>query len=70
MQKRNIGTLARLVAVVGALVLGGMQQPASAAIPQSTCGGGPGCWACTAEDEEGNFCIVWYCNGQIDYWCW
>lgn len=69
MLKKHLRSITKLLGLMAILALGGTQQPASAAVP-STCGGVPGCWVCTAEDEDGNFCLVWYCDGEIDYMCW
>ncbi len=73
MRKSGRANIVRLLGVLAILVLSAVQQPigtsAGTIQDEPPCGGVPGCWACVGEDEEGNFCVVYYCNGQIDYWC-
>ena len=60
MWKRNLGSLARLLGLLGVLAFGAVQQPSGVqALEDDPCVGTVGCWAC----DFG--CIVFFCNGEF-----
>ncbi len=55
------------------LILATTQQPSAVNATTSAnqqCWGSPPCQMCTGEDEEGNYCLVFFCHGEVNYWCW
>ena len=73
MQTTKRGILARLGGMLAILALATMQQTSAARAMTSAsqqCWGPPHCYVCTAEDEEGNYCLVFNCGDGYRYWCW
>ncbi len=67
------GIFGRLAGMLAILVLSTMQQPSAVNATTSEdpdCRGKPECRMCTAEDEEGNYCLVFFCDGGVNWWCW
>lgn len=59
MRNRNLGSLTRLLGLLGILAVGAVQHPSEARALEDPCVGTPGCWVCVYG------CIIFYCNGEL-----